>query len=62
MMGLTKAETKAALGAGEELGEFIENVIGKTDLAAFTEDEWHAFCIAFAGAFMQRCYPDMNEG
>lgn len=62
MMGLTKAETKAALDAGTEVGGFVESVIGKTDLASYTDDEWHAFCVAFAGAFIERCYPDMNEG
>lgn len=60
MMGLNKAEKKAALEAGEELGHFIEVIIKKTDLATYTKDEWEAFCVAFAGAFMQRCYPDMD--
>ncbi len=60
MMGLTKAEKKAALEAGEEVGQFIEIVIKKTDLSTYTKDEWEALCVAFAGAFMQRCYSDMD--
>lgn len=61
MMGLTKAETAAALAAGDEVGNFIEKVIRKTDLSTYSQDDWEALCIAFAGAFMERCYPDMNE-
>jgi len=60
MMGLNKAEKKAALEAGKEVGHFIEVVIKKTDLATYTEDEWEALCVAFAGAFMQQCYSDMD--
>lgn len=62
MLGLNKAETAAAIAAGDEVGSFIELALGgKTDLATYSKDEWDALCIAFAGAFMERCYPDMDE-
>lgn len=61
MMGLNKAETKAAIDAGKEVGEFIEVMIKKWDLSTYTKDEWEALCVAFAGAFMQRCYSDMDQ-
>ena len=61
MMGLTKAEREAAIDAGKEVGEFIETMIKKWDLSTYTKDEWEALCVAFSGAFMQRCYKDMDQ-
>ena len=39
---LVAYEKKAALSAGDAAGQFLDE-IGKTDLAAMSQDEWHEF-------------------